>query len=216
MSARSEILTRIRKALADVPALPPEEDVPQDWVYGRPTAMPDILERFVEMCVDYKADVVRAGQGDVGTTVARMLVASGAASIVLPRGVPGDWRQAIEAQHLAIHEDDPPLTHVQLDRIDAVLTASAVGIAETGTIVLDHADDQGRRELTLVPDLHLVVVRTDQVVSDVPEAVQRLSPAIEQGRPLTWISGPSATSDIELSRVEGVHGPRRLLVVLSE
>lgn len=216
MSARSEILTRIRKALADVPALTPEEDVPQDWVYGRPTVMPDILERFVEMCVDYKADVVRAGQGDVGTTVARMLVASGAASIVLPRGVPGDWRQAIEAQHLVIHDDDPPLTHAQLDRIDAVLTASAVGIAETGTIVLDHADDQGRRELTLVPDLHLVVVRTDQVVSDVPEAVHRLTPAIEQGRPLTWISGPSATSDIELSRVEGVHGPRRLLVVLSE
>ncbi|HEY5247210.1 MAG TPA: LUD domain-containing protein, partial [Dermatophilaceae bacterium] len=102
----------------------------------------------------------------------------------------------------------------QLDRISAVLTSAAVGIAETGTIVLDHTEGQGRRALTLVPDLHVCVITADQVVGDVPEAVARLSASVKGGRPLTWISGGSATVDIELQRVEGVHGPRTLRVVL--
>lgn len=115
-----------------------------------------------------------------------------------------------------MREDDPPLDRMVLNEIDAVVTAAAVGVAETGTIILDHAPDQGRRALTLVPDTHLVVVRAEQVVSDVPEAVGRLGASVAAGSPLTWISGPSATSDIELSRVEGVHGPRKLLVILAE
>ncbi len=216
MSAREEILARVRAALVDVPAVAPEVDVPQEWAYGRPTAMPDILERFVEMCLDYKAEVVRAGQGDVGSAIARLLVDAGVASVVLPPGLDRAWRQAIEAAGITVHDDDPPLSRRQLDAIDAVVTASAVSIADTGTIVLDHDDNQGRRALTLVPDHHVVVVRADQVVSDVPEAVVRLADPIGRGRPLTWISGPSATSDIELSRVEGVHGPRNLVVVLAE
>ena len=216
MSAREEILSRVRAALADVPAVAPEVDVPQAWVYGRPTAMPDILERFVENCLDYKAEVVRAGEGDVGSAIARQLQDAGVASVVLPSGLAGAWRQAIEAAGIAVHNDDPPLSLRELDGIGGVVTASAVSIAETGTIVLDHAEDQGRRALTLVPDHHVVVVRADQVVSDVPEAVARLADPIGRGRPLTWISGPSATSDIELSRVEGVHGPRHLVVVLAE
>jgi L-lactate dehydrogenase complex protein LldG len=106
------------------------------------------------------------------------------------------------------------LSYAELDATGGVVTASRVGIAETGTIVLDHAADQGRRALSLVPDLHVCVISSDQVVSDVPEAVVRLQESIDERLPLTWISGPSATSDIELSRVEGVHGPRTLHVLL--
>lgn len=115
---------------------------------------------------------------------------------------------------IEIIPDTGPRSTTDLDTVDAVVTAAAVGIASTGTIVLDHGPDQGRRALTLVPDLHVCVIRDDQLLADVPEAVQRLQTSVNDGRPLTWISAPSATSDIELDRVEGVHGPRRLHVVL--
>ncbi|MCC6496218.1 MAG: LUD domain-containing protein [Propionibacteriaceae bacterium] len=216
MNAREEILSRVRGALGDVVQPDPALDVPIPWEYGRPTAMPDILERFVEMVVDYKAVVRRAPAAGVAEAVAELLAGAGAASVVLPSGLDPAWRAAIGSAGIRIHDDDPQLSHQELNGIDSVVTAAAVGIADTGTIVLDHAADQGRRALTLVPDIHLVVVRTDQVVSDVPEAVGRLAAAVTAGSPLTWISGGSATSDIELIRVEGVHGPRTLLVVLAE
>jgi L-lactate dehydrogenase complex protein LldG len=216
VNAREEILGRVRAALADVVQPDPAADVPVAWEYGRATAMPDVLGRFVQMCEDYKATVVRTPAGEVGARIAGMLTGAGVSSVVLPAGLQGSWREAIAAAGIVVHDDEPQLSRAQLDAIDGVVTASAVSIAETGTIVLDHAADQGRRALTLVPDTHLVVVRADQVVSDVPEAVARLVPGVVEGAPLTWISGPSATSDIELSRVEGVHGPRNLLVVLAE
>ncbi len=216
MNAREEILNRVRGALDDVVQPDSAVDVPIPWAYGRPTAMPDILERFVEMTVDYKAVVRRVPPAGVPEAIAEMLVAAKVGSAVLPSGLDAGWRAAIVAAGITVHEDAPPLSHKELNAIDAVVTASAVSIAETGTIVLDHADDQGRRALTLVPDTHLVVVRADQVVSDVPEAVGRLAAAVTSGSPLTWISGGSATSDIELIRVEGVHGPRTLLVVLAD
>lgn len=210
MGSREVILGRIAAALGDERA--PARSA--DWAYGRPVELAgDVLDVFDERVADYRATVVRVAPDDVPAAVLAGL--GEAASVVLPAGVPASWRDAIVAAGLTVHDDDPPLDRRELDRIDAVVTAAAVGIAETGTIVLDHGPDQGRRALTLVPDLHVCVVRADQVVSGVPEAVARLAGAIGDGSPLTWISGPSATSDIELSRVEGVHGPRTLHVILA-
>ena len=163
----------------------------------------EILELFVDRLVDYKASVRRTDEAGLLAAVTEALHARGVENLVVPSGL-APW-------HLAVHVlVDEALTAAELDRTDGVLTCAAVAVAETGTIVLDGSPDQGRRAITLVPDYHLCVVRADQVVQTVPEAIARLDPT----RPLTWISGPSATSDIELQRVEGVHGPRTLEVVL--
>ena len=214
MTAREEILARIRAALSDVEQPDPALDVPIDWEYGRPTPMPDVLDRFVETVLDYRAVVRRTSEAAIPDANVTLLTEYGVSSLVVPAGLDAAWRQAADDAGVTVHDDTPPLTWAELDAVDGVLTASTVSIAETGTIVLDHGHDQGRRALTLVPDLHLCVVRADQVVSDVPEAVARLHPSA--ARLLTWISGGSATSDIELERVEGVHGPRTLLVILAE
>ncbi len=216
MSAREEVLARVRSALVDVVQPDPVLDVPIDWEYGQPIAMDDVLTTFVEMVEDYKAVVRRVPAAEVPAAISALLKERGVTSMVVPAGVDPAWRQAVIDAGVTVRDDDPPLDRVELNTIDGVLTASRVGIADTGTIVLDHREDQGRRALSLVPDLHLCVIAADQVVSDVSEAVARLEPSIKDGRPLTWISGGSATSDIELNRVEGVHGPRTLLVVLAE
>ena len=136
----------------------------------------------------------------------------GPAPFVVPDGLDPSWTAQLGDGIRTVADEQ--FASADLDGIDAVVTACAVGIATTGTIVLDHGGDQGRRALSLVPDMHVCVVRVDQVVHDVPEAVARLHPGDGMPRPLTWISGPSATSDIEVDRVEGVHGPRRLHVIL--
>jgi len=212
MNARDEVLDRIRRGLADVKDEGAE--TPVTWEYGRATAMPDVLDRFATRCADYRARVERVGGEALATAIASCLTETGVTSVVLPAGLDAAWRESIASAGIAIADDDPPLSNAQLDGIGAVVTAARVGVAETGTIVLDHAADQGRRALTLLPDVHLCVIRADQVVSDVPEAIAQLRGSIDAGRPLTWISGPSATSDIELQRVEGVHGPRTLIVLL--
>jgi L-lactate dehydrogenase complex protein LldG len=132
-----------------------------------------------------------------------------AGPFVVPAGLPAEWLAELPAS-IALASDTPPLSAAELDQMAGVVTGCAVAIAETGTIILDHGPGQGRRALTLVPDFHLVIVRSDQVAADLPDAFARLDP----GRPHTLISGPSATSDIELIRVEGVHGPRNLHVLL--
>jgi L-lactate dehydrogenase complex protein LldG len=204
-SARTAILARIRASLADRPA---GVDVPRAYEVALAPGI-DIVERFAERVDDYRATVTRTTAGGLAEVVAATLDGHGARRIVAPAGVPAAWlaRSAVETVR-----DEPVLTHAQLDALDGTITACAVAIAETGTIVLDGGEGQGRRALSLLPDLHVCVVRVDQVVGSVPEALARLHPI----RPQTWISGPSATSDIELQRVEGVHGPRRLAVILVE
>ncbi|WP_275293539.1 lactate utilization protein C [Amycolatopsis sp. La24] len=201
--ARTEIFDRIRAALADRAAAPA---IPRD--YDRHRAYPDLLGLAAERIEDYQARVCRVAAAEVPATIAGLLSAKRVHAGVAPRGVPAEWLGP-EVRWLC---DDPPLAVEQLDQVDAVVTGCAVLIAETGTIVLDGGPGQGRRALTLVPDYHLCVVRRRQVVATVPEGLARLAPE----RPLTFVSGPSATSDIELDRVEGVHGPRTLDVVLIE
>lgn len=211
--SRAEIFARIDKALADVTTLDPVEDVPIPWTYGQATAVPDPVELFVERVEDYKAIVDRCpSEADLPGMIAAALTSHGATTVVVPEGIDRTWLAALDG--VSVTSDVPPLTREQLNQTDAVLTAAAVGMAESGTIALDHRADQGRRALSLVPDVHVCVVRVDQVVTDVPEAMVRLRTSIADGQPITWISGGSATSDIELSRVEGVHGPRTLHVIL--
>jgi L-lactate dehydrogenase complex protein LldG len=210
--ARNEILSRIRSALRDVPPAERPEDVPVARDYRRAgTTDRDILvDLFVERLVDYKARVRRVSAADLSGAVASACAARGVRRLVVPVDLPAEWAPA----GVELLRDDA-LTDAQLDTSDGVLTGCAIGVAQTGTIILDGGPAQGRRALTLLPDYHICVVRADQIVDLVPEAVERLAPAVrETRRPLTLISGPSATSDIELNRVEGVHGPRTLEVLL--
>ncbi|TXS71212.1 lactate utilization protein C [Streptomyces sp. me109] len=211
MSSRDLILGRVRRALADVPRndTPYEQAVQREYrrEHGdRSTAR--TVGLLAENLADYRALVHRCAAGDLARTVAGLLDAHGSASVVVPAGLDGTWLAETEVTRVPDRAEDTPAA---LDRVDSVVTGCALAIAETGTLVLDGGPDQGRRRITLVPDHHICVVRVPgQVVASVPQALERLDPA----RPLTWISGPSATSDIELDRVEGVHGPRTLEVVL--
>ena len=204
MSARDDVLAAVRAALAPGPSTGehPASDAAGLEPVGTATAALDraaMLDLFAERVADYRATVTRCTAADLAATLSAAL--DGATSVVVPPGL------GLEVTGALV---DDGLGHAELDAVDAVVTRAAVGIAETGTVVLDHGPGQGRRVITLLPDLHLCVVREEQVVPDVPDALGRLDPL----RPQTWISGPSATSDIELSRVEGVHGPRHLHVIL--
>ncbi|AUG81987.1 lactate utilization protein C [Kitasatospora sp. MMS16-BH015] len=207
MSSREAILARIRSALADVPADETPEDVPVPRAYRRSHLAPaeDRTAVFSERVADYRATVTRTDPAGLPATIAARLTARGAERLALPAGFP---LELLPAGPWEWHPE--PLDTAALDGLDGTITLAAVGIAVTGTIVLDTGPGQGRRALTLVPDYHLCVIRSEQIAEDLPDALARLDPA----RPLTFVSGPSATSDIELDRVEGVHGPRTLDVVL--
>ena len=194
MTAREDVLASVRRALASADRTPP--DVSRGYRAAEPVT--DLLELFVERVEDYQAAVTRCPHSMVEQTIVDVV---GNRSVVVPPALPWTVHGAVVDDHLSPSE---------LDDIEAVVTAAAVGIAVTGTIVLDHGPDQGRRVISLIPDLHVCVLRAEQVRLGVPDAFATLDPR----RPQTWISGPSATSDIELNRVEGVHGPRSLHVVL--
>lgn len=209
MSAREDIMNRIKSALRDAPETPV---VPRE--YRRSSTMTDAqrLEQLVDRLVDYKANVFVTPKAEVPAKLAELL--AGSASIVVPHGLPEEWLSALkdDAGAPAVHVDSPErrLTVAELDDVDAVVTGAATAVSETGTIMLDGSGDQGRRIISLVPDRHICLLHAADIVEVLPEAIARL----DATRPQTWISGPSATSDIELERVEGVHGPRTLDVVI--
>jgi L-lactate dehydrogenase complex protein LldG len=213
MTARDDVLGRIRTATRGGP---PAVEVPRGYrsAGGFPPGAPELIDLLVRRLVDYRATVYRVAEDGVAAAVeaalATVVVPDRRPALVMPAGLPPAWLPgSVDAV-----VDEPAgggLPVERLDAADGVVTAAAVAVAETGTIVLDGSAGQGRRVITLLPDLHVCVLRPEQVVGTVPEAVARLDPT----RPLTWISGPSATSDIELSRVEGVHGPRNLHVVVA-
>ncbi|MCF3121103.1 LUD domain-containing protein [Streptomyces arenae] len=214
MSSRDRILGRVRRALADVP-----DDEAAYEAYGTAVGRgyarahgdrttEQTVDLLAENLADYRAIVHRCTAEELPELLMRLLAERGTETVLVPPGLPPHWMKAADATR--VHDRAASTPH-ELDQVDSVVTGCAVAVAETGTIVLDGSPDQGRRRITLVPDHHICVVRVPgQVVDSVPQALERLDPA----RPLTWISGPSATSDIELDRVEGVHGPRTLEVVL--
>ena len=180
--------------------------------YGvRGTLEPEaLIELLCERIGDYRAEVRRVSAAELPTAIAQALAGAGAARVCVPSAIPPAWRPAgVEVV------EDASLSFDELDRVDGVLTGCTVAIAETGTIVLSGGPTEGRRAISLVPDLHICVVGEEQVVETVPEAMAQLGELVRaERRPLTFISGPSATSDIELNRVEGVHGPRLLIVLV--
>lgn len=197
MNAREQILADVRRALVGAPTALPVPAVPVRSAESNR----DLVDRFCARVADYRATVVRCAADEVEDRIAEALP-PGCVPVV-PSGFPWSVPDA---------RSDDDLSSRELDAMDAVVTTATVGIAETGTIVLTHKQGEGRRALTLVPDRHVCVVQTTQIVADVPDVLA----VIEPTSPTTWISGPSATSDIELQRVEGVHGPRTLWVIVVE
>jgi len=213
--AREAMLSRIRAALRDVPPGEQPGDVPvaRDYLLSGTDAREEVIERFVERVADYKVHVQRVEEAALQEAIASACTARGVRRLVIPDNLPESWLPA-NVELLRDSSNSVALTYDQLDTSDGVLTGCALGIAQTGTIVLDGGERQGRRVITLLPDYHLCVVYESQVVDLVPEAITRLREAALSRQPITFISGPSATSDIELNRVEGVHGPRTLDVLV--
>jgi L-lactate dehydrogenase complex protein LldG len=196
------VLERIRSALATSELT--RVDIPRNYERAPQDGAADV-DRFIENVEDYKARVHRIEHAAIALTVASLVTPT--ATVAVPSDVPTTWLRGLNP---IADGPDAPLSLSQLDRTDAVLTGCRLAIAATGTIVLDAGPRQGRRALTLIPDHHICVVFANQLVDTLPQAFA----ALEAQRPLTFISGPSATSDIELERVEGVHGPRTLDVLL--
>ena len=202
--ARAEVLARIRTALSTGAGNP--AGIPRGYLTGTGMTTPALIELLTERLHDYGTSVRRCPADGVAQAVREALAERGARRVVLPPGLILDGTGPDGVEFVA----DDGLSPDALDATDGVITTAALAIAETGTIVLDGGPGQGRRALSLVPDYHLCILHASQIVGIVPQALERLEP----GRPCTWISGPSATSDIELDRVQGVHGPRTLEVIL--
>ena len=211
-AARSEILEAIRGALGPGPREQEREAAASPTTIAAPMAGVELIEHFLERVRDYQAGAVSVAADAVSGAVSELARRHAAQRLIVPAGFPAPWRPA----ELELVEDTGELDPRELERFDGALTSAALAIAETGTLVLDAGPDQGRRALSLLPDLHLCVVAASRVVADIPDAITPLGHEVAaHRRPLTFISGPSATADIELRRVHGVHGPRRLEVIVA-
>ncbi len=212
MNAREEVLARIAAAHSAAP--PPDlpyEDIVREYRTTSDSSAEALTELLIDRLVDYRALVRQCSGDDLAATIANALADRSAHTVVVPSGLDSSWTAGFSGSVLTDGLlADYQRTVSELDSVDGVITSCAVAIAETGTLILDGSSGQGRRILTLIPDYHLCVVFPHQIVADVPQALARLAAT----RPLTMISGPSATSDIELNRVEGVHGPRTLEVII--
>jgi len=206
MTSREATLARIRAALGDAAQLP---FIPRNYRVRGDLDAAAATDLFAQRVAEYCATVHRTALDGLPALLAKILASADTTRVVVPTGVPADWLAGL-AGSVTVVTDDGGMTPAELDGVDAVVTGCAVAIAETGTVVLDAAPDQGRRIITLLPDHHVCVVAAERIVTTVPEGLTLLDPT----RPLTMISGPSATSDIELDRVEGVHGPRNLDVIV--
>lgn len=213
--AKEKILANIQQALKDVPEeeRPKDVTVPRKYRQKGELAGEELVSLFAKRMNEYEAKVIRSTQKELTDIIAESCRREQVENLIIPTGFPEDWlpdsitpvRDTIES----------PLTHQELNESDGVITLCALAIAQTGTIILDAGKGQGRRVLTLLPDYHICIVREQQIVELVTEGFAHFDTAVKDaGPPITFISGPSATSDIELSRVEGVHGPRRLEVVI--
>jgi L-lactate dehydrogenase complex protein LldG len=216
VSSRDEVLRRIRAAIGDAPE--DASSIRAEWQalprnYKRTASLDGaaILDLLEDRLRDYDANVVRVNSGEVASTIARILAERGKRRLVVPAGLAEALGEPLPAGPEFI--TDQGLTTTELDSFDGVVTASTVAIAETGTIILQNVPGQGRRAPTLVPDYHLCIVRAADVVETVPEAVTRLQATASLAT--TFVSGPSATADIEMTRIKGVHGPRFLDVILT-
>jgi L-lactate dehydrogenase complex protein LldG len=212
MNAREEVLARIAAAhRAAPPANLSYEDISRDYQTTSDSETGELTELLIDRLVDYRALVRQCSVDDLGATIAAALAERGAGTVALPAGLDSSWTANLSADVLTDGPSiDDQLSVAALDGVDGVITGCTVAIAQTGTLILDGSAGQGRRVITLIPDYHICVVAEEQIVADVPQALARLAAT----RPLTLISGPSATSDIELNRVEGVHGPRTLEVII--
>ncbi|GAB2895887.1 LUD domain-containing protein [Neomicrococcus lactis] len=205
VGAKEDILSRVRVALqGDAPVT----DIPREYRQSGTMNQDQLIDHLTDRLVDYKAEVKVVLATDLQGAIAEFL--ANARSVVVPHGLDAEWIAGVADADVVTDSPEAPVPVDQLNATDAVLTSSAVSVAESGTIILDGTPTQGRRAISLVPDQHVCVVPASTIVEILPEAMPRLEPS----HPQTWISGPSATSDIELERVEGVHGPRRLSVII--
>lgn len=217
IDSKELILNRIRSSLGKKTGEVydfTDTDIPREYDQKSDRSEYENTSLFQERVSEYKAVVQQVDHDMIGEKISTLCSEKGVQSLVIPPGMDDAWTSEI-GPDTKLLSDSPPLSKDELDSCDAVLTGCFLGIAQTGTIILDASPGQGRRALTLLPDFHICVIKSSQIVGIFPEAIQQLDEVVRSsGRPITMISGPSATSDIELDRVEGVHGPRKLHVLV--